>query len=71
VLRANFISRTGREITLPLVRSREQLFVQRANGTLTEFSDPLDDPILGLLSFVTADDTDLQPENRQTIRKLT
>jgi hypothetical protein len=70
--RAKFVSLMGREISLPLIHSQGRLFVERPNGILDSFADPLDDSILGPLSFVTTDPPDppLQPENRRTIRDL-
>jgi hypothetical protein len=69
---AKFVSLGGREVTFPLIRSQGQLFVERPSGMLDVFADPLDDSILGQLSFVSVDPPDpkTQPENRRRVRDL-
>jgi hypothetical protein len=69
---AKFVSLGGREVTFPLIRSQGQLFVESPNGVWADFTDPFDDAILGLLSFVTVDPPDptIQPENRRRVRDL-
>ncbi len=68
--KAKFVSRTGREITLSLVQSQDRLFVQRTNGVLADFADPLDDGN-NLLAWVeTEGDSDLRPRCNLKLKKL-
>ena len=61
--KAQFVSLTGREVTFPLIRSQDRIFVVQPNGMFVLFADPLDDPILGQLNLVAVDPPDpaLQP----------
>jgi hypothetical protein len=75
MIKATFVTRGGQLIVMPVIRNREhgrdKLFVQRENGVLVDFSDPLDDGN-GPLSFVAVEppDASFQPINNARIRNL-
>jgi hypothetical protein len=72
--RATFISPSGKEIVMRIIRTnRDNKVWAERDGSWMEFSDPLYDSKHGLLSFVELDPPDrtLQPENRRAIRDLT
>ena len=60
---AKFVSRSGREVSIKIIRSRDQVWAER-DGLWLEYADPIDDPQYGPLSFVEADDASLWPEDR-------
>jgi hypothetical protein len=70
--RAIFVSRTGLEFSRPIVSSKGKLFVEQPNGTLVDFADEIQDPVLGNAVWIETvpPDAGLQPENRRTIRHL-
>jgi hypothetical protein len=68
---AIFVTRTGVQVTPPLVRTRDKLWVKPENGTLVDFSDPLDDGN-SPLSLVTTDPsvTSVRPISKTAIPNL-
>ena len=70
---AVYVTRTGKEVTMPLVldHARDKVFVQR-DGVWIEFLDEIDS-IHGPATWVETvpHDPAFRPEDRRTIRDLT